>query len=161
MVQDKKRNKSIENIIGLLLIVPFYLVCFQFERFVDLSFLSYNMLCIIEGILMYFPIIIGVILVYKFYKHKINSSIFVSILIFLVITIYCYYNSNLVEHSGWDGLGIGLLLPLNSFICRILSVILYKNIVSWKKTLFFVSISILVFISMYLFGFLSYYFFGI
>lgn len=136
MIQGKK-NKGVENIIGLLLIVPIYLICFFISRFIDLSFLSYNMSMLLPGILMYLPIGIGLILVYKFYNDKINKLVFNINLIFLGITFYYYYSFNLVEHDGWDGLGFGILWYLNSFVCRVLSVILYKNIVGWKKSVIF------------------------
>ena len=110
---------------------------------------------------MYLPIGIGLILVYKFYNDKINKLVFNINLIFLGITFYYYYSVNLVEHDGWDGLGFGILWYLNSFVCRVLSVILYKNIVGWKKALSFVAIFILLFIVMYAIGFLLYEFSGI
>ncbi len=160
MIQGKK-NKGVENIIGLLLIVPIYLICFFISRFIDLSFLSYNMSMLLPGILMYLPVGIGLILVYKFYNDKINKLVFNINLIFLGITFYYYYSFNLVEHDGWDGLGFGILWYLNSFVCRVLSVILYKNIVGWKKALSFVAIFILLFIVMYAIGFLLYEFSGI
>ena len=81
MIQGKK-NKGVENIIGLLLIVPIYLICFFISRFIDLSFLSYNMSMLLPGILMYLPIGIGLILVYKFYNDKINKLVFNINLIF-------------------------------------------------------------------------------
>ena len=116
---------------------------------------------LLPGILMYLPIGIGLILVYKFYNDKINKLVFNINLIFLGITFYYYYSFNLVEHDGWDGLGFGILWYLNSFVCRVLSVILYKNIVGWKKALSFVAIFILLFIVMYAIGFLLYEFSGI
>ena len=47
---------------------------------------------LLPGILMYLPIGIGLILVYKFYNDKINKLVFNINLIFLGITFYYYYS---------------------------------------------------------------------
>ena len=90
-IETQKDNK-LENLIGILLIMPIYMLIF-----VILNLRVF----ILFPLLMYLPIIIGMVLSYKNYNKKISKSIGVCILVFLVIAFYFFYQTYFVEHSGW------------------------------------------------------------
>lgn len=143
---ETKKDNRLENLIGILLIMPIYMLVF-----VVLNLSGDNR--ILFPILMYLPIIVGMVLSYKVYKNKISKSIGVCILIFLGIAIYFFYNTYFVEHFGWDGLGYYFLWFINTAILKIFSCIFYGKIVGWKKAIIFFITYILLVVSSFVLGF--------
>lgn len=102
---------------------------------------------------MYLPIIIGMVVAYKNYNNKTSKAIGVCILVFLIISLYFFYQAYFVEHSGWDGLGFFFLWLINTAIIKICSCIFYGKIVGWKKAIIFFGIYIVSIISSFLLEF--------
>lgn len=123
---ETKKGNNLENLIGILLIMPIYMLIL-----VVLNLRGDNR--ILFPTLMYLPIIIGIVLSYKIYKNKTSILIGVCILIFLGIAIYFFYNTYFVENTGWDGLGYFFLWLINTAILKIFACIFYGKIVGWKK----------------------------
>ena len=144
-IKTKKDNK-LENLIGILLIMPIYMLIL-----VVLNLRGDNR--ILFPILMYLPIIIGMVLSYKMYRNKTSILIGVCILIFLGMAIYFFYNTYFVENTGWDGLGYFFLWLMNTVILKIFACIFYGKIVGWKKALIIFCIYVLSIISSALLGF--------
>ena len=144
-IETKKDNK-LENLIGILLIMPIYMLIF-----VILNLQGDNR--ILFPLLMYLPIIIGMVLSYKNYNNKVNKTIGGCILVFLVIALYFFYQTYFVEHSGWDGLGYSFFWFINTAILKVFSCILYGKIVGWKKALKFFIIYVLSVVSSFVLGF--------
>lgn len=142
-VEIKKDNK-LENLIGILLIMPIYMLIF-----VILNLRVF----ILFPLLMYLPIIIGMVLSYKNYNKKISKPIGVCIFVFLVIALYFFYQTYFVEHSGWDGLGYFFFWLINTAILKIFSCIFYGKIVGWKKAIIFFVIYVLSVVSSFALGF--------
>lgn len=80
---EKQKNNKLENLIGILLIMPVYMLIF-----VILNLQGDNR--ILFPLLMYLPIIIGMVLSYKNYNNKVSKTIGVCILIFLLIALYFF-----------------------------------------------------------------------
>lgn len=133
---EKQKDNKLENLIGILLILPVYVL-----SFVILNLRGDNR--ILFPLLMYLPIIIGMVLSYKNYNNKVSKTIGVCILIFLLIALYFFYQTYFVDHSGLDGLGYYFFWFINTAILKIFSCIFYGKIVGWKKALKFFFIYVL------------------
>lgn len=145
----KKENKSIETIIGFLLLVPIYIVVFFLLKVININVNT----DILLPIILYIPIIVGIILSYIFEGKK--SCIILSLLIFVFcfVSFSFYYDTYFVQHSNFDAIGSYIFWIATTLICRILSVIFYGKIVKWKKASIFVCISIAVYIFALCIGF--------
>ena len=144
-IETKKDNK-LENLIGILLIMPIYMLIL-----VVLNLRGDN--SILFPLLMYLPIIIGMVLSYKKYSNKVSKSIGVCIFVFLGIAICFFYNTYFVEHSGFDAIGYMFFWLIATAILKIFSCIFYGKIVGWKKAMFFFIIYILLVVSSFVLGF--------
>ena len=146
-----KNNNGIENLIGFLLLMPIYMFITVLS-----SLLNWNNIInsIVIPVSMGLPIIIGMILSYKFYKSKINEfgSQCTCICILLVLATYYFYNSFFVEHTGWGGLGEIMLWLVTFVISRIWLFVFYGKIVGFKKTIIFFIIYIIFPIFVFLAG---------
>ena len=146
----EKSSKKMEILIGVLLIVPTYIFLL----------IILNLLNITDGdntilfpILMYLPIIIGVI-ISQLKKTKNNNRIIsYAILGFWLLAILFYYNTYFVEHEGWEGLGPYVFWLINTAICRILSCIYYAKLFGWKKAFIILISYILIVVASFLLGF--------
>lgn len=143
---EKQKDNKLENLIGILLIMPVYMLIF-----VILNLRGDNR--ILFPLLMYLPIIIGMVLSYKNYNNKVSKTIGVCILIFLLIALYFFYQTYFVEHAGWDGLGYYFFWFINTAILKIFSCIFYGEIVGWKKALKFFFIYVLSVVCSFALGF--------
>lgn len=139
-----RKDNNLENLIGVLLIMPIYMLIF-----VILNLRVF----ILFPLLMYLPIIIGMVLSYKNYNKKISKPIGVCIFVFLVIALYFFYQTYFVEHSGWNGLGYFFFWLINTAILKIFSCIFYGKIVGSKKAIIFFIIYVLSVVSSFALGF--------
>lgn len=140
---EPQKDKRLENLIGILLIMPIYM----------LILVILNLNIILFPLLMYLPVIIGIILSYKNYNNKVSKAMGSCIFVFLVIPLYFFYQTYFVEHSGWDGLGYYFLWFINTAILKVFSCIFYGEIVGWKKALKFFIIYVLLVFSSFALGF--------
>lgn len=132
-----KKDNRIENIIGILLIMPIYFLAFIILKNIKFGNRIIFPLCV------YIPIIIGLVKTYKNYKNKVSKVLVTCILILMVASIYCFYKAYFVEYDGWDGLEYFLGWLINVFVLRIISCIFYGKIIGWKKAIIFFAIYIL------------------
>lgn len=144
-IKTKKDNR-LKNLIGILLIMPIYMLIL-----VILNLQGDNR--ILFPLLMYLPIIIGIVLSYKNYNNKVSKTIGGCSLVFLVIALYFFYQTYFVEYSGWDGLGYYLLWLINTSILKVFLCIFYGKIVGLKKALKFFIIYVLSVVSSFALGF--------
>ena len=144
-IKTKKDNR-LKNLIGILLIMPIYMLIL-----VILNLQGDNR--ILFPLLMYLPIIIGIVLSYKNYNNKVSKTIGGCSLVFLVIALYFFYQTYFVEYSGWDGLGYYFLWLINTSILKIFLCIFYGKIVGLKKALKFFIIYVLSVVSSFALGF--------
>lgn len=144
-IKTKKDNR-LENLIGILLIMPIYMLIL-----VILNLQGDNR--ILFPLLMYLPIIIGIVLSYKNYNNKVSKTIGGCSLVFLVIALYFFYQTYFVEYSGWDGLGYYFLWLINTSILKVFLCIFYGKIVGLKKALKFFIIYVLSVVSSFALGF--------
>lgn len=144
-IETQKDNK-LENLIGILLIMPIYMLIF-----VILNLRGDNR--ILFPLLMYLPIIIGMVLSYKNYNNKASKLIGFCILVFLVIALYFFYQTYFVEHLNWGNVAAFFLWLMNTAILKIFSCIFYGKIVGWKKALKFFVIYVLSVVASFAFGF--------
>lgn len=130
-----KSDKIVEILIGILLIMPMYILFVALLNWLNLN--NGNQLILLSILIptvMCLPIVVGIALSYKLYQNKISKSISLCILIFLVLAIYFFYNTYFVECYGLEGV---LLWLINASICRTLSCVFYGMIVGWKKAMIF------------------------
>ena len=142
MDEDVKKRKS-ENIIGFLLIIPFYLVIIVISLFCafDINNTANN---IIFLFLIYLPIIIGLFLSFKNHKEKASKLLCVLTLIFLAVSLYFYYKVYFVTFYGWDGLTYFVFWLISIAICRLVALIFYIKLVGFRKALLFICNYIIV-----------------
>ena len=134
---ESKNDNMVKNLIGVLLIVPIYVVVVLTTYF--LSFMDLNIQTIIPWV-MYLPIIIGIFLSYKKYKEKASKIIGGFILGFIVLALYFYYKTYFVELPGWGNLGYFIYWLGITAICRILTFVFYGRIAGKKKIITFLGI---------------------
>lgn len=146
-----KNNNEIENLIGFLLLMPIYMFITALSSLLNWNHIINSILITVSIGL---PVIIGMILSYKFYKNNINEfgSYCTFICILLGLAIYGFYDMNFVTHTGWDGMGGIMLWFITSVISRILLFVFYGKIVGVKKTIIFFSIYIIFPIFVFLAG---------
>ena len=144
-IKTKKDNR-LKNLIGILLIMPIYMLIL-----VILNLQGDNR--ILFPLLMYLPIIIGIVLSYKNYNNKVSKTIGGCSLVFLIIALYFFYQTYFVEYSGWDGLGYYFLWLINTSILKVFLCIFYGKIVGLKKALKFFIIYVLSVVSSFALGF--------
>ncbi len=144
-IKTKKDNR-LQNLIGILLIMPIYMLIL-----VILNLQGDNR--ILFPLLMYLPIIIGIVLSYKNYNNKVSKTIGGCSLVFLIIALYFFYQTYFVEYSGWDGLGYYFLWLINTSILKVFLCIFYGKIVGLKKALKFFIIYVLSVVSSFALGF--------
>ena len=147
-----KQSKGVENLIGILLIMPIYMPVTLFIYYVlNIVFDETNFLII--PILMYAPNIIGMFLTYKFYKNKFSTTMCILISLALIISICFFYNTYFVEHEGLDAIGYFLLWLAMLGFSKILSVIFYGKVAGIKKALLFIGIYVFVVIASFKMGY--------
>ena len=147
-----KQSKGVENLIGILLIMPIYMPVTLFIYYgLNIVFDETNFLII--PILMYVPNIIGMFLTYKFYKSKFSTIMCILISFALIISIYYFYNVYFVEHEGLDVIGYFILWLATLGFFKILSVIFYGKVAGAKKALLFLGIYALVVIASFSMGY--------
>lgn len=122
---ETKKNNILKNLIGVLLIIPIYIPIIMLI----------NVESEITIVLMYLPIVCGIIESYKDYREKCNKSIITLILMFSCTSLYYFYITYFTQQDGWDGLGSFFLFLFNMFILRIVLLLYYKKIAGFKKTL--------------------------
>lgn len=144
-IKTKKDNR-LENLIGILLIMPIYMLIL-----VILNLQGDNR--ILFPLLMYLPIIIGIVLSYKNYNNKVSKTIGGCSLVFLVIALYFFYQTYFVEYSDWNGLGYYFLWIINTSILKVFLCIFYGKIVGLKKALKFFIIYVLSVVFSFALGF--------
>lgn len=147
-----KQSKGVENLIGILLIMPIYMPVTLFIYYVlNIVFDETNYLII--PILMYVPNIIGMFLTYKFYKNKFNTILCVLIAFTLILSIGFFYNTYFVEHQGFDVIGDFICWLGSLGLCKIFSTIFYGKVVGIKKALLFLGIYVLIVIASFSMGY--------
>lgn len=150
MSENIKKSNKLDNLIGILLIMPIYMIVFVLLNVLNLNN-GDNL--ILFPTLMYLPVIIGIVLSYKLHGNKVSNVITVIILGILVLAICFYYDTYFVEHSGWDGLGSFFLWLITSAVCKIVSCVFYGKIVGAKKSVLFLFIYVIVIVCSFLLGF--------
>lgn len=151
---DKKESlfskiKKAENLIGILLMLPIYMIVLVL--LVELHLSEDN--TILAPILMYIPILVGIIMTYVHFPKK-ASSILSGIILFMSgFSVYFYYLTYGVDYSGWDGLGYYLLWLGTTVVTRIFSCIYYGKLVGVKKTLKFFGLYVIAIVLSVVFGF--------
>ena len=143
-------NKKIETLIGVLLIMPIYMIVFVLLNLLNLNNGDNS---IIFPILMYFPIIIGIALSYKFYENKADKKVGYSILVLCLIAVYFYCDTYFVEHEAWGSLGQYFLWLICTALSKIMSCVFYGKIVGYKKALIFLAIYVLTVFFSFILGF--------
>lgn len=145
-----KKDNNLENLIGILLIMPIYILIF-----VILNSLRVPIsIPLLVPLLMYLPIIIGMVLSYKNYSKKISKPIGICIFVFLVIVFYALCQIYF-EESAVRGIEYLFFLLINTAILKIFLYIFYGEIVGWKKTIIFFIIYVLSVVSSLALGFLA------
>ena len=142
----KDNKKTRELIIGILLLMPLYLLLFYILKIINLNYV------ILVPILMYIPIIIGIILSYKCKLNTLSKILRWLIVLFCLISIYNCLDTYYGNHPGFDGFTPFFWWNLNTAICRGLSLILYWNIAGWKKSIIIGIIYLLLLLVSYQFG---------
>ncbi len=127
-------NKRIERLIGYLLIIPIYLIVIII---LEHSHILTNTSLLLP-ILMYIPILIGIVISFIFNKNKFSKILSIIIILFCIISFYNYYDTYFIEHKGLTGLSPFVYWILTSIIIRLLTIILYIKNVGFKKTLPFI-----------------------
>lgn len=135
---EAKKNNILENLIGVLLIIPIYIPSLMLIKCLTSEIII---------VLMYLPIICGIIESYKDYSKKANKSIIALMVMLLCTSLYYYYITYFTDQEGWDGLGSFFSLIFNMIILRITILFYYKKIAGFKKTLIFFIIYVLVILS--------------
>ena len=143
-------NDKNELIIGILLFAPMYMLFFELLYLLNLRTSNNTALF---PILLYFPIISGVILSYVKYGSRMSKLAGFITILFCFIGYYYYFNTYFVEHEGWDGIGYYLAWAINTVICRIFSFIFYIRVSGLKKASLALLIYIMILICSIVFGF--------
>ena len=148
---------SDETIVGVLMIMPIYMIILIVLRALGLNKSGSEILFIT---LMYLPIIIGIVFSLVCKNIKISnpylSAMLISLIIlFLVIGLYNFYYSYLVDldNEGFEGLGYYFYWIGSTIVVKILALIYYKNIVGWKKTFKLLGIYVVIILCSLLLGF--------
>lgn len=143
--KSKKKNKY-ENIIGILLVIPIYMLIYIILCFLKLYFfkqMEFDIFVILPW-LMYLPIIIGVLISFKKYKEKASKVIIIPLLFFMVLALYLFYNTYYIDHPGFDNIGYLVYWLISTAVCRVFSYIFFGPIVGKKKAIIFFLIYILI-----------------
>ena len=123
-----KSNK--ELISGILLFLPIYIIIFSLLTIFKMggSYFYY-----LFPVLLYLPIIIGLIMLYK-YKKKINKIFMILIIVFCLSALYFYYLTYFGSQPSWKNISEYYLWGINTGLARIVSFILYGKSIDWKKS---------------------------
>lgn len=143
---DIENKNKIENLIGILLLMPLYMVIL-----VVFNLKGDNL--ILFPTLMYLPIIIGTILSYIYYYKKIGVPIGVCSFIFLVIAVFFFIKTYCFEYADFEELIYYLLWLLNTAVLKIFLCVLYSKIVGKKKAIIFFIIYVLAVVASFVLGF--------
>ena len=150
MSRKKKNNNKIETIIGILLFMPIYILVFvMFNIFRLHGIHDYVLL----PILLYVPIIVGLIIAYVTNKKEFNILTGILILISCLIAVYFFHETYFVENQGWRSVSEYLLWLINTGICRIITLIFYGKYAGWKKSFIMFGIYAILIILSFLLGF--------
>ena len=160
MKKRKTKNNDIdfisdETIVGILMVMPIYMVILMVLKAFGLNEGGNEVLFIT---LMYAPILIGIILSLVSKNIKSSNPYTSGILIFLIIIFlgigsYNFYYSYFVDTPGWDGFGYFLYWIGSTIVVKILSLIYYKNITGWKKALKLFGIYVIIVLCSLFLGF--------
>ena len=131
-------NKQDENLLGMLLVFPLFLLVILIFRTIDVvinyPLFKYLDNTILMGLLIHIPILIGVIIENNVYKEKLKRTFKgIDVIIFDILSFIFYYDTYFVEHSGWGGLGSFFYWLITLFITYILSARFYSKAVGSKK----------------------------
>jgi len=135
-----KKDYKFINLIGFLLIIPIWIIIF-----ISLNLLriyDYDML--LQPIIIYSPIIIGLVLYFKSYNNWKRKLFLFTIILFLFFSMYFYYNAMFVDHPGWDNLGYLVFWLICMVGYRFLALIFCWKMFGWKRSLCFIFIYILI-----------------
>lgn len=144
-------NDKYVNLIGILLIMPIWMILGILLRVINFNNGDYSILGLFS---MYLPIIIGLTLSYRLYKSKMNISISKTILVIIVLAICFYYIGYFVDFDDpWDGVGFVFLWLISTAICKVLSCVFYAKIAGREKAINFFLVYILIIVSSFFLGF--------
>ena len=124
-----KANNNNDILIGILLFMPFYIIVFTIINLLKLNG-PHNY--VLLPIVMYIPIIMGLILSYS---KKTNKTLFYIILMILILGLYFYCDTYFIENFGWKSVSSYLLWVINTMLYRILSCVLYGKMFGTRKSI--------------------------
>ena len=146
---ETKKNMLLENLIGILLIMPIYMLVF-----IVINLLGLN--CdgnIVLPITIYLPVIIGMVLINMIYKDKMSEEVNFFAVIFLGIAIFAWCMNAFIEWDGFDGLWVIVIWILSTIALKICACFNYGRIVGWKKTKIFFSVYMVLLMLSLMLGF--------
>ena len=100
------------------------------------------------------PIIIGLILSFKYYKDKVEIPFEILIAIFIGLSTFFIHLTCDFDY-GWEGLSYIFFCYVFGITTKILLCFFYKKIVGWRKTLLFLSSYTILILLFLLLGSLS------
>jgi len=140
--QEEISKKDNSNLIGTLLVIPIYIYLLVFSKIFELNTILVEKYAMhIFGIIIYLPIITGIIISFKTDKNFNVGKAF--IVIFLLLSVFNFYNTYFVDNEGWNGLGFFIYWLVCTGLYRISAVLYYESFVGWKKTLKLLGIYVL------------------
>lgn len=133
------QNNNKENLIGILLILPVYILIFIAMHSLKIH-TGINMILLPVSIIL--PIVIGLPIVKKEYKEKVDKTAFNFMIFSLALSIYLFYNTYFMEHQGFDAIGTMFFGIVAFIVYRVSALVLYSNLFGKKKMLKFLAIYI-------------------
>ena len=142
---ESKKNNKYENIIGILLVIPIYMLVYIILCFLKIFFkqIDFDIFVILPW-LMYLPIIIGVLISFKKYKEKASKVLIIPLVFFMALALYYFCNTYYIDHPGFENIGYFVYWFISTAVCRIFSYIFFRPIVGKKKAITFFLIYILI-----------------
>ena len=144
-----KNSKLLKYLIGILLLMPFYMAVFAIMYNLNLDYDGYEL----YPIVMYVPAIIGVVLIHIFCKEKASLGLDIGLLVLAIVSVFCWCMAYFVEWEAWGGIGYILNWIVSSVAFRICGAVYCGKIVGWKKGLILFGVYIFVIVLSLLLGF--------
>lgn len=144
-----KNSKLLENLIGVLLLMPFYMAVFAIMYNLNLDYDGYKL----YPIVMYAPAIIGVVLIHMHCKEKVSPGLDIGLLVLAIMSVFCWCMAYFVEWEAWGGIGYIFNWIITSVAFRICGGVYYGKIVGWKKGLILFVVYIIIIVLSLLLGF--------
>ena len=141
--------KKRKGVVALLLILPIYIPIIILLKILNINI---GNSLIILPVLMYLPLVFGIIFLYKKYP---NILLLVLTIITLLITIYFYYSTYFINHPGWEALTPFIWWLITTALCRLFACVYYGKAWGLKKALLLASIYIIISLLSFGLGFWS------